>query len=313
MGVVRPLLATLLVLSGPASAQALASVVLDVNGPSEATARKAQKAIDVSLKALSAAAVKDSQPFKKGAPRKCTDDCGQELARTVGAPGVAVLDLKGSDSRILFELTFWLDGERVGTRKGETPPEALEPSMKAALEQLLPGWMRKGFGAMAVQVEGGSVVKVDGRVVSARNGDLVPVPAGVHQVDVIFPDGNAVLQRLEVPEAGRVPLELDSPAVITARATTGPTALRYASYGLFMGGAGSMAAGLIAGALSRGTGIGLTSCDTPDARSCSTLAEVQAAHLQAKQYASTGNVLLGVGASLLALGVSLFVVDVLLQ
>lgn len=309
----RLLLVGVALVSCVSSAQALTSVVLEANGPSEATVRKAQKAVDASLKALSGAPVKEGAPYKKGAPRKCTDDCAGELVRGAGAPGVALLELKGSDARVLFELSFWLDGERTGTRKGETPPEALEPSMKAALEQLVPGWMRKGFGAMAVQVEGGSVVKVDGRVVSARNGDLVPVPAGVHQVDVVFPDGNAVLQRLEVPEAGRVPLELDSPTVVAARATTGPTALRYASYGLVMGGAGTVAAGFIAGALSRGTGIGLTACDTPDARACSTLAEVQAANTQARQYASTGNVLLAVGGSLIALGISLFVVDVFLQ
>ena len=306
-------LALLLCLPGLAWAQVLSSALIDSNGPSEASARKAQKALDASLKLLSGASVKDSTPWRKGAPKKCTEDCARELASAQGTPGVAVIELKGSDTRIVFDLSFWLDGERVGSRKGESPPEALEPSLKAALEQLLPGWMRKGFGAMSVQVEGGSVVKVDGRVVPARNGELVAVPAGVHQVDVVFPDGNAVLQRLEVPEAGRVPLEVESPTTVTARASSGPTVLRYASYGLFMAGAGSIAAGLVAGALSRGTGIGLTSCDSPDARACSTLAEAQAANAQARAYASTGNVLLAVGASLAALGVSLFVVDVLLQ
>ncbi len=306
-------LALVLCLPGLVHAQALSSALIDSNGPSEASARKAQKALDASLKALSGAPVKDSTPWRKGSPKKCTDECAKELASSLGTPGVAVMELKGSDTRIVFDLSFWLDGERVGSRKGETPPEALEPSLKAALEQLLPGWMRRGFGAMSVRVEGGSVVKVDGRVVPTRNGELVAVPAGVHQVDVVFPDGNAVLQRLEVPEAGRVPLEVESPTALTARASAGPTALRYASYGLFMAGAGSIAAGLIAGALSRGTGIGLTSCDSPDARACSTLAEAQAANVQARAYASTGNVLLGVGASLAALGVSLFVVDVLLQ
>lgn len=306
-------LATVLCLSGLVHAQVLSSALVDSNGPSEGTARKAQKALDASLKALSGASVKDSTPWRRGAPKKCTEDCARELASSQGTPGVAVMELKGSDTRVVFDLSFWLDGERVGSRKGETPPEALEPSLKAALEQLLPGWMRKGFGAMSVQVEGGSVVKVDGRVVATRNGELAAVPAGVHQVDVVFPDGNAVLQRLEVPEAGRVPLEVESPAAVTARASTGPTVLRYASYGLFMAGAGSIAAGLVAGALSRGTGIGLTSCDSPDARACSTLAEAQAANAQARAYASTGNVLLAVGASLAALGVSLFVVDVLLQ
>lgn len=309
----RLLLAALLALPAVGHAQALVTAVLDSAGPSEATARRAHKALDGALRGLSSAPVKDGPAFKKGAPKRCTDDCAKELARSLDAPGVLVLDLKGTDARILFELSFWLDGEKSGVRKGETPPEALEPSMKAALEQLLPGWTRKGFGALAVQVEGGSVIKVDGRVVAARNGDLVPVPAGVHQVDVVFPDGNAVLQRLEVAEAARVPLEASASAALVARGTAGPTALRYGSYGLFMTGAGSVAAGLIAGALARGTGIGLTSCDSPDARACSTLAEAQAAHAQARQYAGTGNVLLGVGASLMALGVSLFVVDVLLQ
>lgn len=309
----RLLLAALVTLPCLTHAQALVSAVLDSNGPSDAVTRKAQKAVDTSLRALSGSGVKDGAPWKKGAPKKCTDDCAKELVASLDTPGVALLELKGSDTRIVFELSFWLDGERAGTRKGETPPDALEPSMKAALEQLLPGWMRKGFGAMAVQVEGGSVVKVDGRVVAARNGDLVPVPAGAHQVDVVFPNGSAVMQRLEVAEGGRVPLEVESTTALSARASSGPTALRYGSYGLFMAGAGSVAAGLIAGALARGTGIGLSSCDSPDARSCSTLAQAQAAHLQAQQYAGTGNVLLGVGASLMALGVSLFVVDVLLQ
>jgi hypothetical protein len=182
-----------------------------------------QKAVDTSLKALSGSAVKDGPPWKRGAPSKCAEDCARELVRSLETPGVALLELKGSDTRIVFELSFWLDGERVATRKGETAPDALAPSMKAALEQVLPGWMRKGFGAMAVQVEGGSVVKVDGRVVPARNGDLVPITAGAHQVDVVFPNGSAVMQRLEVAEGGRVPLEVESTTALTARAGSGPT------------------------------------------------------------------------------------------
>lgn len=295
-----------------ATAQVLGSAVVDVNGPSEGTTRKVQKALDGALKSLSGAGVKESLPFKKGAPRKC-DDCTKELLRAVGTPAVALLELKGSDSRLLFELAFFVDGEKAGSRKGETPLEALDASLKAAVEQLMPGWMRKGFGALSVQVEGGSVVKVDGRVVAARNGELVAVPAGSHQVDVVFPDGNAVLQRLDVPEAGRVPLEVESSNAVSARASGGPTVLRYASFGLFMAGAGTIAAGFIAGALMRGTGIGLTSCSTPDARTCSTLSEAQLRQQQAQQYASTGNTLLGVGTSLLVLGASLFVVDLLLQ
>lgn len=295
-----------------AHAQAIAPVLLDSNGPSEATTRRAQKALETALKSLSGASVREAAPFKKGAPRKCAADCAKELVQLAEAPTVAMLELKGSDTRVVFELSVWLDGERVGTRKGETPPDALEASLKVAVEQGLPAWLRRGFGALALAVEGGSVIKVDGRVVETRAGELLAVPAGVHQVDVVFPDGNALLQRVEVPEAGRVPLEVDTPTRFTSRASQGPSALRYGSYGLFMAGAGSVAAGLIAGALSRGAGIGLTACDSPEARACSTLAEAQAAQAQARQFASTGNVLLGVGFSLMALGASLFGVDALL-
>jgi hypothetical protein len=77
-------------------------------------------------------------------------------------------------------------------------------------------------------------------------------------------------------------------------------------------GAASAAAGFVAGALSKGTAVGLTRCDTPEARDCSSLAEVLRANQQAQQYASFGNLLLILGAASAALGVSLFVVDALL-
>ncbi len=311
---VKSLLLASLLTASLSQAQGLVSAVVDANGPSEATARKAQKALDTALKALSSAPVSEGPTFKKGAPKKCEGaECARALVSSLGVSGVALLDLKGSDTRIVFELSFWLDGERQGSRKGETPPEALEPSMRAAAEQVLPGWLRRGFGAMAVQVEGGSVVKVDGRVVAARNGELVPVPAGVHQVDVVFPSGDAMMQRLEVPEGGRVALDAEATTAVTARASTGPTALRYGSYGLVMLGAVTAAAGFVAGALSKGTGRGLTRCDTLDARDCSTLADVLRANTQAQEYAAFGNLLLILGASSAALGISLFVVDALLQ
>lgn len=305
-------LVTLLCSASLASAQSLTWATYDVNGPSEATTRKLTRSLDLALKASTGATVREGPAFKRGARAGCVDDCLRAFVKSLDAPQAVVLEVKGSDTRIVFDLSFWADGERLSGRKGETPPDALDASLKVAVEQALPAWLRKGFGALSLQVEGGSVVKVDGRVVPTRLGELVALPAGMHQVDVVFPDGSAVLQRLEVPEARRIALDVEPNAAVSARASTGPTALRYGSYGLFMAGAGSLSAGFIAGALSRGAGIGLTACDTPDARTCSTLAEAQAAHLEATRYANTGNVLIGVGGSLVALGVSLFIVDVLL-
>ncbi len=309
----RNLLLALVLVPALGQAQGIVAAVLDSNGPSEATARKAQRSLEAALKALSGAPTTDGPVFRKGAPRSCTSDCAAKLVASLTGSTVALLDLKGSDTRVVFELSVWVASERVGARKGETPPEALDASLKAALEQLLPAWLRKGFGALSLTVEGGSVVKVDGRVLPTRTTEVLAVPSGVHQVDVVFPDGNAVLQRLEVPEAGRVTLSVESPTLLSSRPASGPTALRYTSYGLFMAGAGSLAAGLIAGALSHGKGLGLTACDSPSARTCSTLAEVQQRQQLAQQYAGAGNVLLGVGAGLATLAVSLFIVDVALQ
>lgn len=309
----RLLLSALLCLPLAAHAQALTAALFDVNGPSEATAKKALKALDSNLKSLAGATVRDPSAFKRGAKSACSDDCNRAFVRSLDVPVVALLELKGSDSRVVFDLAFWVDGEKVSGRKGESPLDGLDASLRVAVEQVMPAWLRKGFGALSIQVEGGSVVKVDGRVVAARNGELVAVPSGAHQVDVVFPDGSAMLQRIDVPEATRVPLDVEPTAALTFASPKGPTALRYGSFGLFMAGAGSVAAGFIAGALSRGTGIGLTACDTPDARTCSTLAEAQAAHAEAARYASTGNILLGVGGSLLALGVSLYLVDFFLS
>lgn len=309
----RLAIAVALLVAPLAPAQGLVTAVVDSNGPSEALARKAHKALDGALRGLSGATLAEGPTFKKGAPRRCEGgECARTLAASLPAPAVVLLDLKGSDARLVCEVSFWLDGERRTSRKAEATPDSLEAPLRAAVEQVLPGWLRRGFGAVVVQAEPGAVVKVDGRVVAARGSEPLAVPAGVHQVDVVFASGAAVLQRVEVPESVRVALAVEPSAALVARAATGPSPLRYSSYALFMLGAASAAAGFVAGALSRSTAAGLTRCDAPGARECSALADVLRANEQAQQYASLGNVFLVLGASLATLGVGLFAVDTLL-
>jgi hypothetical protein len=288
--------------------QTITSAIIEVNGPSELVVRRAQKALDTSLRALSGAAVRDGAPYRKG-PRRCGTECAKEVARSLGVTGVALLELQGTDSKIVFDLSFWVDGEKQpNSRKGDTTAEAFELSLKTALEEVVPGWLRKGFGAMAVQLTEDATLKVDGRVLKAKPGDIVSLPAGAHQVDLMSTDGTAFLRRIEIPESSRVPVEWTAPRQSLSQASSGPSALRYVSYGLFILGAASVASGFIAGALARSTGSGLLSC-TGETRSCSTLVEVEQRRAQSQQYASTGNLLFIVGGSVMALAVALFSLD----
>lgn len=308
------LLALLCVLPLTAKAQALVSAILEANGVSEVALKRAQRATENALKQVSSLSVGEGPAFKKGAPRKCADDCARELANSLSAAGVVLLDLRALDSkgdRVAVEVQLWIDGERLGVKKGEGSIEGFESAVRPVLEALLPGWARKGFGGLRVQAEAGTVVKVDGRLAMAKAGDVVAVPAGMHQVDVVFAEGHAVLQRVQVEEGSRVKVEALSPAeAVTGPSPRATSALRGVSYGVFVAGAAAIAGGLIAGALGRQTGAGLTSCQG-DKRDCATLEAVQARQAQAEAYATTGNVMLGVGGGLAATGVGLFIIDAL--
>lgn len=308
------LLALLCLLPAAAHAQALVSAILDANGVSDVALKRAQRATETALKQVSSLAVSEGPAFKKGAPRKCGDDCARELAHSLSTAGVVMLDLRaldGKGDRVAVEVQLWIDGERLGLKRGEGSIEGFEAAVKPVLEALLPPWARKGFGGLLVEAERGTVVKVDGRLATAKTGDVLPVPAGVHQVDVVFAEGHAVLQRVQVDEGSRVKVAALSPAeAVSGKAPKGTSTLRGVSYGVFVAGAAAIAGGLIAGALGRGTAAGLASCQG-DKRDCQTLDEVQAKQAQAEAYATTGNVMLGVGGGLAATGVGLFIIDAL--
>lgn len=295
-------------------AQALVSAVLDATGVSDGSVRRVQRATEAALKQVSSLAVGEGPAFKKGAPKRCGDDCAAQLASSVSAAGVVLLELRALDKsgeRVAVEVQLWIDGEKVGAKRGEGTVDGFGEAVKPALEALLPAWARKGFGGLRLQVEPGTVVKVDGRLATARAGEVFAVPAGVHQVDVVFSEGHAVLQRLEVAEGSRVKVEAQSPEeAISGKAPKSMSALRGVSYGTFVAGAAVLAGGLIAGAAGRGTAAGLSSC-SGDVRDCAPLTEVQRRQAESESYAATGNVMVGVGSGLAATGVVLFLIDAL--
>jgi hypothetical protein len=310
------LIALLCVIPVAAHAQNLVSAILDANGVSDAALKRAQRATETALKQVSSLSVGEGPAFKKGAPRKCGEDCARDLAGSLSASGVVLLDLRALDKqgdRVAVEVQLWVDGERLGLKRGEGSIEGFETAVKPVLELLLPPWARKGFGGLRLQLEPGAVVKVDGRLATSKAGEVFAVPAGVHQVDVVFAEGHAVLQRVQVDEGSRVSVEALSPAeAISGKAPRSMSALRGVSYGVFVAGAAAIAGGLIAGSLGRGTADGLASCQG-DKRDCQTLEVVQARQAQSEAYATTGNVMLGVGSGLAATGVALFIIDALTE
>ncbi|MFZ5442284.1 MAG: hypothetical protein ACOZQL_19910 [Myxococcota bacterium] len=298
-----------------AHAQPIVVAVLDANGVSDATVKRLQRATEAALKQTSSLTIGEGPAWKKGAPRKCTDDCARSLVESLDGAHAVLLELKGVDAkgeRVAVELQLWLDGERLASKRGEGSVDGFEGGLRTQLETLLPAWARKGFGGLRVEVESGSVAKVDGRLPSSKPGDVIAVPAGVHQVDVVFPEGHAVLQRVEVTEGARVRVEALSPSTaVNGKAAKGMTALRGVGYGVFVAGAATMAGGLVAGTLGRHTAGDLTAPCKGDVRDCTTLDVVLTKQAQAQAYADTGNVMLGVGAGLAATGALLFLIDAL--
>jgi hypothetical protein len=145
--------------------------------------------------------------------------------------------------------------------------------------------------------------------VKLKAGELLSVPAGAHQLDVVYADGNAVLQRVEVPEGSRTRVDVTHPPEVAATAAPeGNGVIRAVSFGLWSAGAVLIAGSLIAGSLSRQTGAGQNPC-AGTSRTCSTFDVATERHRQAEAYAQTGNVLLGTGLVLAAGGIGVFTFD----
>ncbi|MBX5480607.1 MAG: hypothetical protein IRZ16_01980 [Myxococcaceae bacterium] len=240
------------------------------------------------------------------------------LGRQTSAEAPFVIALSAAVPSLVLELRGELYDAGTGARVRKTVrggnPDAPQEAVRTLLDALLPKWARKGQASIAVRAPNEAVVKVDGRRVALTPlGDAVGVPAGVHDIDVVFPNGDAVLFRRKLEEGARFTAQVDPSGALAelqlADTVRRPPALRYVSYGLFGAGAVAIAGSLIAGGLARGTAHQLRGCDPAD-RSCLRIDEANALHARAERYAQTGNVLLVGGAVLGAAGIGVFAFDV---
>jgi hypothetical protein len=296
---------TLCFVALPAAAQSVTVAVMDAPGQSDAQVKRAHKAVLEQLKSLCALPVSDALEWK-GPKRGCTasdEACQRERLKGVAA---LALWLTGGAS---VDASFWLDGARVSPMKSGSTDDA-----KTLLEAVLPMWMRKGWGGvrLAEPPPPGSVLKLDGRVLSSsKQLEVLPLAAGAHQLDVLFPDGHAVLQRIEVPEASRTRVELAPvPGLATKAAAPSASALRVASYAVWMAGTATLLSAFVVAFVGRQTASGQNPCAL-DSRECTTYAMAQEQQRAAQGYASTANVLLATGLAVGLIGVGLFTFDVL--
>jgi hypothetical protein len=205
----------------------------------------------------------------------------------------------------------WVDGSQAGVVKRRLPGVVvaeLKATLRPVVSALVPAFARKGWGGLVVEADAARL-RVDGRALEAA-GAVTPVLAGPHEVDLLLPSGEALLSRELVPEGAR--LRLTPPAdgsPLEPGTSTRGKGLRVTSYVTFSLGALAVAGSLVAGGLSRGARDGIRPCGAGGDRACTPFPEAQAAYDKSDRYARTGNVLLGVGGALSAMGVGLFVFD----
>ncbi|MDY7226156.1 hypothetical protein [Hyalangium rubrum] len=247
-----------------------------------------------------------------GLSRRCADDaCLRErLTEAQAEQGLFLLVTPARRGSVEVELA-WVEGVQANPVRRKVSGVALaglKEALRPALAALVPAFARKGWGGLVLEAESARV-RVDGRVL-VLSGEVTPLPAGPHEVDLLLPSGEASLSRELVPEGARLrltaPTEASSP--LAPGAAPRGKGLRATSYVTFSLGALAVAGSLVAGGLSRGARADVRPCLDSE-RVCTRYPEAREAYEKSDRYARAGNVLLGVGGALSAAGVGLFVFD----
>jgi hypothetical protein len=246
-------------------------------------------------------------------PGRCgaQDACLRAVAAEVKTEHVLVLGVVPRPRGTMDVDVAWVDTVRGAVERravAGVAPAALARELRPVVAALVPDFARKGWGG--VVAPGTARLRVDGRM--TEPGEVVALTAGPHEVDLLLPSGEASLTRERIPEGVRVRLEPRPDFLPQAGESRAPRGkgLRTASYVTFSLGALAVAGSLVAGGLSRGALRGVEPC-AGARRDCTSFTAASPVYEQAGRYARTGNVLLGAGAGLSAVGAGLFVFDLL--
>jgi hypothetical protein len=314
---VRALLLTLLLTSGlAAAAPARARVVVRAPELSGAQRQKVLAAGRAALETRTSFLVETIEPAgtaEPGQPPCRTEACLLEAARATNAELALILD--AAVPELVFELraSFVDVGTgRVSTRMARGgSPDTPDESVALLLDTVLPEWTRKGHASVWVSAPADAVVKVDGRRVGLTPlPEPLSLPAGAHEVDVMFASGQGVLWTSKLAEGERLALEAAPSPAFEGLKDPAPRGgvLPPISYGLWTAGAVAVATSLVVGGIVLGTTDDLAGC-TESWRGCNTLDEVGRIHRRAESNAQAANILLYGGAALGLSGAGLFVFD----
>lgn len=253
-------------------------------------------------------------------PQPSTQDCRDAacLRRSADGGKAFVVGLSAAVPNLVLELRAAFYDPSTGAvvtkvaRGGN--PDAPTSEVRALVKQVLPKWVQPGHAFIQIRAPADSVVRVDGRRTALTPlQEPVAVPAGVHEIDVVFPTGSALLFRRRL-EAGALFQVEATPSTAVERLglreqTPRSALLRPASYALWSAGAVALAGSLVAGGFARSTSARLVPC-SPTERGCVDVNQRAQLERQAQGYANTGNILLVTGAVLGSAGAGLFVFDV---
>jgi len=309
-----PLLGALL-LSCPLAASAETGMVL-VLSPPELDPEKAEallQSAEEGLKELSSLEVKPGKlagpPSKPGCLKEAA--CLGGIVRATGADQVLLINPLPEAAAVELEVMLL---DKTGQAQRESSElgafKRADSAITAALQKVLPGWLRKGWGGVDVPAAA-TAVKVDGKLLPARPNVPAAAPAGRHELDVRTPAGS-VLHLVQVKEGTRT--KLPDAALPTAANTSIPkgaaSPVRYVAYGAWTAGALGLAGAFVAGGLANFQLSSVTACQGTS-RTCTTFPEVQAAEGRAASLNQAGNVMLAAGAGLAVAGAGLFTFDLL--
>lgn len=299
----RPLLAIAALAVASAAPAATVRLVPLRAGVPESQALAVVRATEAALRETSTLVLQPAMPVSLASKRCGAEDpgCWSGLAARAGTDYglVVVADAMGGLTVDLVLVD--LKARRVAQRRFTAPgvDGAVQP-IRASVEALVPPFLRRGFGGFLVELPKGARLKVDGRVVLAEPSRApVPVPNGRHEVDLLLPDGSAVLTRADVAEGQTEALRFDPSPPAGGRRSN--DALLATSAALWTAGTISVVTSLaLASLVNVRTSTNLAPC-AGGSFSCVTLEQARAEQRSLSQVVAAANILL-VGGGVLAVG-----------
>jgi len=277
----------------------------------EAHAAAVTRAAEEALRGTSALALQPALATGLAVKKRCgavDPGCWNELAAQAGTDYALVMVASGTGGLTVDLALVDLKGHQVAVRRfTATGVDGASRAAREVVEALVPAHLRRGFGGLEASLPPGGRWKVDGQVVQAEpsRGPLA-LRSGRHEVDLLLPDGSAVLSRADVVEGQVAALQFDSRPPAAGRSSD---ALMATSAALWSAGTVAVVTSLaLATLVNVRAGANLRPC-AAGASDCLTLDGAIAEQQVEAGFTGTANVLLWTGSALALAGVGVFTFD----